>query len=150
MVELDREALAHAKSNSRDRKLNSAEKLAIYAFTLEGVPAKILARLFDVRANAIYYIANWEHTAAHQSVKDAFNRLGKERVWSEVITEEQTERVNADLQALMKGNKIHDRRHRRINRRGPRPGRTGATSPVPEAASDGASGSAEAAQRVPG
>ena len=35
MVELDEEALVNARARSRDRKLSSLEKLAIYAFAVK-------------------------------------------------------------------------------------------------------------------
>jgi hypothetical protein len=146
MIELDREALVNAITSARERKLNSSQKLAVYAFTLEKVPAKILARVFNVRTNAIYYIGHWEHTPAYRAAKDSFDRLGRDRVWAEIVTPAQIELVNADLRNLMYGKPLKNDRHRsgRNYRSGPRTGRTGAIAPLPEAASDGAGGNAEA------
>ena len=58
MTQLDTDALAQITGAVQRGRLSPKEKIAVYAFTQRGVPAKILARLFDVRANAIYYIAN--------------------------------------------------------------------------------------------
>jgi hypothetical protein len=139
MVELDEEALVNARARSRDRKLSSLEKLAIYAFAVKGVQAPVLARVFDVNPNAIYYITKWEHTAAHRAAKESFERLGEERVWAEIVTEAQIEQVNAENRNLMNGKPINDRGHRRINRSRSRPRRARAAINVLEAASDGAS-----------
>jgi hypothetical protein len=139
MVELDKEALANARARSRDRKLSSLEKIAIYAFAIKGVQAPVLARVFGVNPNAIYYIAKWEHTAAHKAAKESFKRLGADRVWAEIVTPAQIEQVNAENRNLVNGKPIHDRGHRRINRSRSRPRRARAAINVLEAASDGAS-----------
>ena len=144
MVELDEEALANARSTSRERKLSSLEKIAIYAFMLRGVQAPVLARVFGVNPNAIYYIAKWEHTAAHKAARDSFDRLGADRVWAEVVTEAQIEQVNAENRNLMNGKPINDRRYRRLNRSRSRPRRARAAAPLPEATSDAESGSPQA------
>ena len=57
-IALDEDALAGLKVTSRERKLSTAERIAIYAFHVKGVPAKLIARTFGVRPNAIYYITN--------------------------------------------------------------------------------------------
>jgi hypothetical protein len=143
MIELDEEALANARSTSRERKLTSLEKVAIYAFMLRGVQAPVLARVFGVNPNAIYYIAKWEHTAAHRAAKDAFERLGADRVWTEIVTDAQRARVNEENYKLLNGKPINDRRHSRINRSRSRPRRARAAAPLSEERSDEASGSAE-------
>ena len=76
MTYLDEDALAGLKSTSRERKLSTAERIAIYAFYLRGVPPKLIARTFGVKTNAIYYITNWEHTAAHENAQNAFAQYG--------------------------------------------------------------------------
>jgi transposase-like protein len=142
MTLLDEDALAGLKNTSRERKLSTAERIAIYAFHLKGVPAKLIARTFGVRTNAIYYITNWTHTAAHDNVKNAFEQMGEDKVWADIVTSAQTESINEGMRKLLQGKLINDRRHSRINRRSPRPRRARATPELPEAASDDPSGGA--------
>ena len=78
-IALDEDALAGLKTTSRERKLSTAERIAIYAFHVKGVPAKLIARTFGVRSNAVYYITNWTHTAAHENVKNAYEQMGAEK-----------------------------------------------------------------------
>ena len=140
-IALDEDALAGLKTTSRERKLSTAERIAIYAFHVKGVPAKLIARTFAVRPNAVYYITNWAHTAAHENVKNAYEQMGEEKVWAEIVTDEQTESINEGMNKLLQGKSINDRGYRRINRRSPRPRRTRAITQLPEAASDEPSGS---------
>lgn len=140
-VQLDEDALAGLKAASRERKLSTAERIAIYAFHLKGVPAKLIARTFQVQPNAIYYITNWIHTAAHENVKNAYEQMGEEKVWSEIVTAAQTESINEGMRKLLQGKPLDDRGRRRYNRRHPRTRRTRATPDVPETASDETSGS---------
>jgi transposase-like protein len=140
MIQLDEDALAGLKNTSRERKLSTAERIAIYAFHLKGVPAKLIARTFDVRPNAVYYITNWTHTAAHDNVKNAYEQMGEEKVWAEIVTDAQTESINEGMNKLLQGKPLNDRRHRRINRRSPGPRRARATPELPQTASDDAGG----------
>jgi tRNA U54 and U55 pseudouridine synthase Pus10 len=142
MIQLDEDALAGLKNTSRERKLSTAERIAVYAFHLKGVPAKLIARTFDVRPNAVYYITNWTHTAAHENVKNAFEQMGEEKVWTEIVTNAQTESINEGMRKLLQGKPINDRRHSRINRRSPRPRRTRAIAELPETGSDETGGGA--------
>jgi tRNA U54 and U55 pseudouridine synthase Pus10 len=142
MTQLDEDALAGLKNTSRERKLSTAERIAIYAFHLKGVPAKLIARTFDVRPNAIYYITNWTHTAAHDNVKSAFEQMGEDKIWTEIVTSAQTESINEGMRKLLQGKPLNDRGHRRINRRSPRPRRARAIVELPEARSDEESGGA--------
>ena len=140
-IALDEDALAGLKNTSRERKLSTAERIAMYAFHLKGVPAKLIARTFGVKPNAVYYITNWTHTAAHANVKNAFDQMGEEKVWAEIVTDEQTESINEGMNKLLQGKPIHDRRRSRNNRRSPRPRRARTTAELPEAASDDSGGS---------
>lgn len=140
-IALDEDALAGLKNTSRERKLSTAERIAVYAFHLKGVPAKLIARTFGVKPNAIYYITNWTHTAAHANVKSAFDQMGAEKVWAEIVTDEQTESINEGMNKLLQGKPINDRRRSRNNRRSPRPRRARATPSLPETASDDEGGS---------
>src|SRR4029077_8383737 len=108
-IALDEDALAGLKSTSRERKLSTAERIAIYAFHLKGVPAKLIARTFGVQPNAIYYITNWTHTAAHENVKNAYEQMGEEKVWAEIVTEAQTASINEGMNRLLKGKKLDTR-----------------------------------------
>lgn len=141
MTYLDEDALAGIRSITRERKLSTAERLAIYAFHQRGVPVKVIARTFDVSPNAIRYITNYAHTAAHEVVKTEYERLGQERVWSEVVTNEQIESINDNMRLMFNGKELNDRGYRRINRRGPRTRRARAIAELPETASDDESGS---------
>jgi len=85
-------ALPTGNRGSRPRKLTSNQRLAIYAFAKEGVPPVILAKVFGVQPNAIYYINN-ESTAANELVRRRYEALGK-RVWSDIVTKEQMNAVN--------------------------------------------------------
>jgi hypothetical protein len=144
MTLLDEDALAGLKTISRERKLSTAERIAIYAFHLKGVPAKLIARTFDVRPNAVYYITNWTHTAAHDNVKNAYEQMGEEKVWAEIVTPAQTESINEGMHKLLRGKPLHDRRNRRINRRSPGPRRARATVELPQEPSDDAGGGPQA------
>ena len=139
-IALDQDALAGLKTTSRERVLSTAERIAIYYFYLEGVPAKIIARTFGVRPNAVYYVTNWTHTAAHANAKNAYEQMGKEKVFAEIVTDAQTESINEGLRKLLQGKPLNDRRRSRNNRRISRPGRTRAAAELPEAASDDESG----------
>jgi transposase-like protein len=112
-IALDEDALAGLKSTSRERKLSTAERIAIYAFHLKGVPAKLIARTFGVRPNAIYYITNWTHTAAHDNVKSAYEQMGEDKVWAEIVTDAQTQSINEGMNKLMQGKKLDNRGYRR-------------------------------------
>jgi transposase-like protein len=144
MTYLDEDALAGLKSTSRERKLSTAERIAIYAFHLRGVPPKLIARTFGVKTNAIYYITNWEHTAAHENAKNAFASYGEERVWAEIVTPAQIESINEGMQKLLKGQKLNDSGYRRNPRRSPRARRAGATLETPEDSSNGEDGRSSA------
>jgi hypothetical protein len=145
MTYLDEDALAGLKSTSRERKLSTAERIAIYAFHLRGVPPKLIARTFGVKTNAIYYITNWEHTAAHENAKNAFAQYGEERVWSEIVTPAQIESINEGMHKLLKGKPLNDSGYRRNARRRPGARRAGISDQLPEATDDGADGSGRAA-----
>ena len=80
-----------------------------------------------MRPNAIYYITNWTHTAAHANVKNAFEQMGEDKIWADIVTPSQIESINEGMNKLMQGKPINDRRHSRINRRSPRPRRARAT-----------------------
>ena len=139
-IALDEDALAGLKNTSRERVLSTAERIAIYAFHLEGVPAKLIARTFGVRPNAVYYITNWAHTAAHANAKNAYEQMGKDKIWTEIVTDEQTESINEGMHKLLQGKPLNDRRRSRNDRRSPRPRRTRTVPELPETASDDASG----------
>jgi transposase-like protein len=141
---LDEDMLAGIKT-ARERKLSNAERLAIFAFAKRGVPVKILARTFSVTPNAIRYITNYQHTAAHEHAKQMFEQYGEERVWSEVVTEAQTESINEGMRRTFEGKDLNDRGHRRNARRSPRARRARTTSELPETANDGADGGDRAA-----
>ena len=141
-IALDEDALAGLKTTSRERKLSTAERIAVYYFHLKGVPAKLIARTFGVRPNAIYYITNWTHTAAHENVKNAYEQMGETKVWAEIVTDAQTESINEGMNKLLQGKPLNDRRYSRNDRSRPRPRRARATAELPEAASDDASGNA--------
>ena len=140
-IALDEDALAGLKTTSRERKLSTAERIAIYAFHVKGVPAKLIARTFGVRSNAVYYITNWTHTAAHENVKNAYEQMGAEKVWAEIVTDAQTESINEGINKLLQGKPLNDRRYSRNDRSRPRPRRARAIAELPEATSDGESGS---------
>lgn len=139
-IALDEDALAGLKNTSRERKLSTAERIAIYAFHLKGVPAKLIARAFKVQPNAVYYITNWDHTAAHANAKNAYEQMGEDKVWAEIVTPEQTESINQSMHKLLQGKPLDDSRRSRIYRRSPRPRRTRAIAQLPETASDGEGG----------
>lgn len=145
MTYLDEDALAGLKATSRERKLSTAERIAIYAFHLRGVPPKLIARTFGVKTNAIYYITNWEHTAAHENAKNAYAQYGEERVWSEIVTPEQIQSINEGINKLLKGQKLNDSGYRRNARGRTRARRAGTTSELPETASDDSGGGSQAA-----
>ena len=140
MTVLDEDALAGLKATSRERKLSTAERIAIYAFGLRGVPPKVIARTFGVKVNAIYYINNWETTAAHENAKNGFEQYGEDRVWTEIVTSEQIESINQGINALLHGKKLNDRGHYRNARRRPRARRAGTIIEAPEATGDGENG----------
>jgi hypothetical protein len=144
MTELDVDMLAGIKT-ARERKLSNAERVAIFAFARRGVPVKILARTFAVTPNAIRYITNYEHTAAHEHAKQMFEQYGEERVMNEIVTDAQTESINEGMRKAFEGKDLNDRGYRRIARRGPRSRRAGTTDRLPEATDDGADGSGRAA-----
>jgi hypothetical protein len=138
---LNEDALAGLKIGSRERKLSTAERIAIYAFAQKGVPVKVIARTFGVKTTAIYYITNWEHTAAHENAKNAFEQMGADRVWNEIVTPAQIESINQGMEALMQGKKLNDRGYRRINRSSPGARRARGAHGLPEAANNDADGS---------
>lgn len=144
MTELDVDMLAGIKT-ARERKLSNAERVAIFAFARRGVPVKILARTFAVTPNAIRYITNYEHTAAHEHAKQMFEQYGEERVMNEIVTDAQTELINEGMRKAFEGKDLNDRGYRRIARRGSRARRAGTTDRLPEATDDGADGSGRAA-----
>jgi hypothetical protein len=145
MTYLDTDTLAGIKSTSRDRKLSTGERVAVYAFALKGVPIKVIARTFAVTPNAIRYITNYEHTAAHENAKQAFEQYGEERVWAEIVTEAQTASINEGMRKLFEGKDLNDRGYRRNARRSPRARRAGSADQLPQATDDGADGSGRAA-----
>jgi hypothetical protein len=112
-IALDEDTLAGLKAISRERKLSTAERIAIYHFHLKGVPAKLIARTFGVRPNAVYYITNWTHTAAHENVKNAYEQMGEEKVLAEIVTDAQTASINEGMNKLFKGKKIDRQGYRR-------------------------------------
>ena len=141
-IALDEDALAGLKTTSRERKLSTAERIAIYAFHVKGVPAKLIARTFGVRPNAIYYITNWAHTAAHENVKNAYEQMGAEKIWTEIVTSAQTESINEGINKLLQGKPLNDRRYSRNDRSRPRPRRARAIAELPEEPSNDESGNA--------
>jgi hypothetical protein len=144
VTELNVDLLAGIKT-ARERKLSNAERVAIYAFHQRGVPVKILARTFAVTPNAIRYITNYEHTAAHEHARQMFEQYGEDRVWSEIVTEAQTESINEGMRKMFEGKDLNDRGYRRNARRRLGARRAGTTDGLPEAANDGEDGSGRAA-----
>jgi hypothetical protein len=144
MTYLDEDTLAGVKS-SRERKLSTAERVAIYAFAQKGVPIKVIARTFAVTPNAVRYITNYEHTAAHENAKQAFEQYGEARVWAEIVTEAQTASINEGMRKLFEGKELNDRGYRRNARRSPSARRAGTTDRLPEAANNDEDGSGRAA-----
>jgi hypothetical protein len=140
MTYLDEDALAGVRSITRERKLSTAERLAIFAFARRGVPIKVIARTFSVSPNAIRYITNYEHTAAHEVIKTEYERLGEERVWAEIVSDKQIASINDNMRLMFNGKELNDRGYRRIDRRSPRARRTGATPGLLKATSDGEDG----------
>ncbi len=145
MTELDEATLAGIRTTSRERKLSTSERIAIYAFAQKGVPIKLIARTFSVTANAIRYITNYEHTAAHENAKQAFEAYGEARVWNEIVTEAQTASINEGMRKLFEGKDLNDRGYRRNARRGPRARRTGTTAETSEDTGNGEDGRGRAA-----
>jgi hypothetical protein len=145
MTYLDTDMLAGIRSTTRERKLSTAERIAIYAFAQKGVPVKVIARTFAVTPNAIRYITNYEHTAAHETAKQTFEQYGEERVWTEIVTEAQTASINEGMRKLFEGKELNDRGYRRNARRRPRAGRAGTTDQLSQATDDGADGGGRAA-----
>lgn len=144
MVNLDEGALAGVKNVTRERKLTSSERLAIFAFRHRGVPIKVIARTFGVSANAVRYITNYAHTAAYAVVKSAFEEIGEDRIWSEVVTPAQTESINEGMRKMFEGKKLNDSGYRGINRGRARARRARAAAKLPQAASDDSSGGSQA------
>lgn len=132
MAQLDEDMLAGIKT-ARERKLSNAERVAIFAFARRGVPVKILARTFAVTPNAIRYITNYEHTAAHEHAKQMFEQYGEERVFAEIVTDAQTESINEGMRKTFEGKELNDRGYRRNNRNRAGARRARATSGLPEA-----------------
>jgi hypothetical protein len=146
MTYLDEDALAGLKMrSSRERKLSTAERIAIYAFAQRGVPTKIISRSFSVTDNSIRYITNDARTAAHENVKTAYDQMGPERVWAEIVTPAQVDSINKGLRNLFEGKKLNDGRHSRYARRGPRARRARSSDQLPQATDDGADGGGRAA-----
>jgi hypothetical protein len=144
--QLNEDLLAGVGVATRERKLSNAERVSIYAFAQRGVPVKLLARTFAVTPNAIRYITNYAHTAAHEHAKQMFEQYGEARVWAEIVTEAQTESINEGLRKMFEGKNLkNDSGYRRNARRGPRARRAGTTDGLPEAANDGEDGSGRAA-----
>ena len=145
MTELNEDLLAGIKT-ARERKLSNAERVAIYAFHQRGVPVKILSRTFAVTPNAIRYITNYEHTAAHEHAKQMFEQYGEARVMNEIVTDAQTESINEGMRKMFEGKNLkNDSGYRRNARRGPRARRAGATDRLPEATDDDSDGRGRAA-----
>jgi hypothetical protein len=136
---IDQEALAGAQSASRNRKLSMNDKLAVFYFARQGVPARVIARTFDVNPNAVYYIANWERTAAHYQAEQAYERFGPERILKEIVTPAQIASINEGLRLINEG-KFNDSGPG--GNHGARSGarRAGATAALSEAAGDQESG----------
>jgi hypothetical protein len=140
MTYLDEDTLAGIKSTSRERKLSTAERVAIFAFAKRGVPVKVIAKTFDVTPNAIRYITNYEHTAAHENAKQSFEQYGEERVWTEIVTEAQTASINENMRKMFEGKQLNDGGYRRNARGRARARRAGTTDRLPEATDNGANG----------
>jgi hypothetical protein len=132
MAQLDEDMLAGIKT-ARERKLSNAERVAIFAFARRGVPVKILARTFSVTPNAIRYITNYEHTAAHEHAKQMFEQYGEERVWNEIVTAAQIDSINEGMRKMFEGKDLNDRGYRRNNRHRLGARRAGTAAGLPEA-----------------
>ena len=139
MAQLDEDMLAGIRT-TRERKLSNAERVAIFAFAQRGVPVKILARTFAVTPNAIRYITNYEHTAAHEHSKQMFEQYGEERVMNEIITDAQTESINEGMRKMFEGKNLNDRGYRRNTRRRFGARRAGTTVEAPEDTGNGEDG----------
>lgn len=135
----DESALAAVRAHTRTDKLSRAERIAIYAFYLKGVPPKLLAKSFKVHINAIYYIGSVERSAAHKAAKAAFEQMGEARVWAEIVTPAQIESINEGMHALLR-RKPQDGRRRSKPRIRAKSERTGAIAAPVEAARNEAVG----------
>lgn len=144
MTYLDEDALAAVRFMTRERKLTMPQRLAIYAFAQRGVPTKVIARTFSVSGNAIRYIVNpnKQGLASHEAIKEEFERLGVQHVWTEIVTDAQIESINDGLRKLYNGKELDDRGYRRVNRRGARARRARTTTELSQAAGNDASGNA--------
>ena len=105
-VALDHSLIFRTKRRARKGGLSADERMAIHWFWSEGVRVPILAKVFKVSKNTIYYKAltgaadsypttNLSNSAAE--TKALFDEMGKDAVRAKFVTDKMVNAVNAEM-----------------------------------------------------
>ena len=96
--ELDRKLIAHARRRRRPEGLSFRERVALNLFWRNGVSAAILAEVFKVSKNTIYYSAiPKRRTTAALEVDAYIEEHGEVELWRSEVLPSEIERVNQAL-----------------------------------------------------
>lgn len=102
-VELNVGAIEQMRRKKREDGLSLAERIALNLFWRHGVRAAILARVFNVSKNTVYYtVLNKRKSVAAKEAHARLEREGEEACWNKYVSDKQISLVNAELDASMK------------------------------------------------
>jgi hypothetical protein len=105
-VALDHSLIFQTKRRARKGGLSDAERMAIRWFWSEGVRVPIIAKVFGVSKNTVYYKAitgdadsypTTNHSNSAAEAKALFDRLGKEAVEAQFVTDDMKRKINAEM-----------------------------------------------------
>jgi hypothetical protein len=105
-VALDHSLIFRTKRRARKGGLSDSERMAIRWFWNEGVRVPIIAKVFGVSKNTVYYKAitgdadsypTTNHSNSAAEAKALFDRLGKEAVEAQFVTDDMKRRINAEM-----------------------------------------------------
>ena len=105
-VALDQSLIFRTKRKARKDGLTADQRMAIHWFWLEGVKVPIIARVFKVSKNTIYYKAltgeadsypTTKHSNSAAETKALFDSLGKDEVRTKFVTDAQVAAINREM-----------------------------------------------------
>ena len=92
------------RTRRRVRKLSPEDRIAINLFKRKDVPVTVIARVFKVSKNTVYYKA-LGHSAPSYPASDLsaaaeadaiIDKLGFDAAWAKYVTDEQVEAINRE------------------------------------------------------
>src|SRR5215472_13338766 len=104
-IELNVGAIERLRRKKRGDGLSLEDRVALNLLWRRGVRATILAKIFNISKNTVYYTAlSSRHSVAAKEAHEKIEREGgPDIVWRRYVTDDMIRRVNAELKAIEQG-----------------------------------------------